>query len=84
MEIVLGELGDYNPKRDAPGYASEFQFMRGQSIELEKSAEVKHMKLKGLSPQSAEMSFLNKVNWVDMYGVDSYKVRVSFYLFRVI
>lgn len=58
------------------GYASEFQFMRIQSIELEKSAEAKHMKLKGMSQENAEINFLNKVKWLDMYGVDSYKVEV--------
>lgn len=40
------ELGEYNPKRDLHGYASEFEFMPNQSIELEKSAEAKHLKLK--------------------------------------
>lgn len=73
----LGELGDHNPKRDPPGYASEFQFMKNQSAKLEKSAEAKHLKLKGMSQQNAEMQFLNKVKWLDMYGVDSYKVQVE-------
>lgn len=42
----LDELGDYSPKRDVYGYASEFVFMPNQTIELEKSAESKHAKLK--------------------------------------
>ncbi len=42
----LDELGDFNPKRDVHGYASQFEFMPNQSIELEKAAEAKHMKLK--------------------------------------
>jgi hypothetical protein len=50
--------------------------MRIQSIELEKSAEAKHMKLKGMSQENAEINFLNKVKWLDYYGVDSYKVEV--------
>ena len=44
--FLQNELGDYNPKRDSYGYASEFNFMPNQSIELEKAAEAKHMKLK--------------------------------------
>jgi hypothetical protein len=44
--FLQDELGDYNPKRDAHGYASEFEFMPNQSLELEKAAEAKHIKLK--------------------------------------
>ncbi len=44
--FLQNELGDYNPKRDAYAYASEFNFLPNQSIELEKAAEAKHMKLK--------------------------------------
>ena len=47
--FLQNELGDYNPKRDAYGYASEFNFLPNQSIELEKAAEAKHMKLKWLN-----------------------------------
>ena len=44
--FLQDELGDYNSKRDAHGYASEFEFMPNQSLELEKAAESKHIKLK--------------------------------------
>jgi hypothetical protein len=40
------ELGDFNPKRDVGGYAAEYEFIPNQTIELEKSAASKHMKLK--------------------------------------
>lgn len=44
--IYKDELGDYNSKRDTSGYASEFEFMPNQTLDLEKSAEAKHAKLK--------------------------------------
>ena len=44
--MTLDELGDFNPKRDTHGYASEFDFMPGQSKELERAAEEKHTRLK--------------------------------------
>jgi hypothetical protein len=40
------ELGDFNSKRDVDGYAAEYEFMPNQTIELEKSAAAKHLKLK--------------------------------------
>ena len=75
--VLQDELGDYNPKRDTFGYVSEFPFIRNQTEELENDAQVKHSKLRGLSPQLCEMNFLNKAKWLDMYGVDLQPVIVS-------
>ena len=44
--FLQDELGDFNAKRDTEGYSSEFDFMPNQSLELEKAAEAKHIKLK--------------------------------------
>ena len=44
--FLQAELGDHVSRRDAAGYASQFDFMLNQSVELEKAAEARHAKLK--------------------------------------
>jgi len=71
------ELGDYDQRRHSKGYVSEFRLLPNQSNELETRVSELHQQLKGMSPSSAELNYLDKVKWHDMYGVDLHPVLVS-------
>lgn len=73
------ELGDYDGRRHSPGYVSEFRLVPNQTKELEQRiSEIHQQQLKGVSPTSAELKYLDKVKWHDMYGVDLHPVLVRF------
>ncbi|XP_025076598.1 band 4.1-like protein 4 isoform X1 [Pomacea canaliculata] len=71
---VQSELGDFDPRHHTPGYVSEFCFVPNQSEELERKIAAIHRRLGGLVPMMAEYRFLDKVKWLDMYGVDLHPV----------
>ncbi|KAI0987426.1 hypothetical protein GJ496_011201 [Pomphorhynchus laevis] len=73
--ILQAELGDFDSKRDTIGYASEFHLLPYQTEQLELAATKRHMSLQGTSHSRAEMQVLNRVKWLDTYGLESYSVR---------
>lgn len=75
--LLSAELGDYDSSRHSPGYVSEFRFVSSQTEEMEDDIEQTHRKLQGMLPSEAEMAYLEKVKWLDMYGVDLHPVVVS-------
>jgi len=72
--IVQSELGDYDPRRHSLGYVSEFRFLSNQTLELETRISELHKSLVGQLPSVAELNYLDKVKWLEMYGVDLHPV----------
>lgn len=82
---LQSELRDYDETQHTAGTVSEFRFVPNQSEEMEIEILNEYKKLRGLSPEEAELQYLNKIKWLESYGVDTHIVLVSrncyFYIF---
>ncbi|XP_046751668.1 band 4.1-like protein 4 isoform X1 [Diprion similis] len=72
--VVQSELGDYDMRRHSTGYVTEFRFLANQTAELESRIAELHKSLVGQLPSAAELNYLDKVKWLEMYGVDLHPV----------